>query len=228
MKKYFLILCVIFLWTCGGGGGSTGPEEDTTPPLITIQNPLSGSTIGGIVNIEIIAQDNVGISKVEILVNNSIIETLNTTPYTYQYNTSQLSDGSHTLSAMAYDTSENATLAQPILVNVDNTNNRPSKIYLKVYDHNIFEDSSYRSTLYVRFDSDTGSIHWKRNEDINFKSYKMFKSYSPDMNNSEEVFYSTSHENSQYDFTVNRNEIFYLQLEVENDLGFTTLSNILC
>ena len=227
MKKYFLILCVIFLWTCGGGGGSTGPEEDTTPPLITIQSPLSGSTIGGIVNIEIIAQDNVGISKVEILVNNSIIETLNTTPYTYQYNTSQLSDGSHTLSAMAYDTSENATLAQPILVNVDNTNNRPSKIYLNVYDHNIFEDSSYRSTLYVRFDSDTGSIHWKRNEDINFKSYKMFKSYSPDMNNSEEVFYSTSHENSQYDFTVNRNEIFYLQLEVENDLGLTTLSNII-
>lgn len=224
MRKILFII-PFFLWTCGGG--STGPEEDTTPPSITIQSPLSGSTIGGIVNIEIIAQDNVGISKVEILVNDTIIETFNTSPYNYQYNTSQLSDGSHTLSAMAYDTSENATLAQPILVNVDNTNNRPSKIYLKVYDHNIFEDSSYRSTLYVRFDSDTGSIHWKRNEDINFKSYKMFKSYSPDMNNSEEVFYSTSHENNQYNFTVNRNEIFYLQLEVENDLGFTTLSNII-
>ena len=36
MKKYFLTLCILFLWTCGGGGGS--PTEPTPPQLPTVQN----------------------------------------------------------------------------------------------------------------------------------------------------------------------------------------------
>ena len=217
----------LFLITCGGGGGgSTGPEEDTTPPTITIQNPLSGSTVSELVNVQINAQDNIGVSRVEILVDDQIIHTLNTTPYTYEFNTSSLTDGNHTLGARAYDTSQNQALAQPVLLIVDNTASRPTKIWLNVYEYNLWGDGSYRSTITVSFDNETVRIDWKESDDIDFQSYRLYKSYSPDMIGAEEVSFSNDSSQRYAVMPRNGNEMYYVQLEVEDNVGLKTLSNV--
>lgn len=228
MKKILFII-PFFLWTCGGGGGSTGPEEDTTPPSITIQNPLSGSTVNEIITVQINAQDNIGVSKIEMLVNDQLIHTVNAAIMNYEFNTSSLSDGNHTLSAKAYDTSDNQTLAQPVLFTVDNSQSQPTKIWLNVYQENPL-GSEHQSRIWIHNENQNPSnvirIDWRKSPDSDFKSYHLYKSMYPDMFNKELVYSSENKDNSNYDFPYNGYEIFYFQLEVEDQIGLKTLSNI--
>tara|TARA_B100001123_G_C15273737_1_gene1011320 strand:- start:90 stop:1958 length:1869 start_codon:yes stop_codon:yes gene_type:complete len=237
MKKYFLILCVIFLWTCGGGGGSTGPEEDTTPPTVIIQSPLSGATINETIAIQINAQDNVGISRVEILIDDQIIHTTTLNSFTHNFNTASLSDGSYTLAARAYDTSNNQGLAQPILVVVDNAGSRPTKIWLNVSDQNLWNNSDYRSSLDISYDGESGvfggqsyiRIDWPQSKDADFQSQRLYKSLSEDMTQKEDVGEIQCETNDTHCVVLlpfTEEAIYYFQLEIEDTTGLTTLSNV--
>ena len=46
MKKFWLLLSILFIWTCGGGGGdkATGPEE---PPIVINLTSLGGQAQKG-------------------------------------------------------------------------------------------------------------------------------------------------------------------------------------
>ena len=241
MKKYFLILCVIFLWTCGGGGGSTGPEEDTTPPTVIIQSPLSGATISETIAIQINAQDNVGISRVEILIDDQIIHTTTLNSFTHNFNTASLSDGSYTLAARAYDTSNNQGLAQPILVVVDNAGSRPTKIWLNVSDQNLWNNGAdgndYRSSLDISYDGDSGvfggqsyiRIDRPQSKDADFQSQRLYKSLSEDMTQKEdvgEIQCTTNDTHCVVLLPFTEEAIYYFQLEIEDTTGLTTLSNV--
>ena len=227
--RYLIIVLSLFLITCGGGGGGSAPTEpeDTIPPTITIQSPLSGSTVSELVNVQINAQDNIGVSRVEIFLDNELapIATLTSAPFQYSLNTSTLTDGDHTLAASAYDASGNKSTAQPVLIIVDNTASRPSKIYLDVYYYNPY-GSEHESKIYIQTASTTVNVTFKQSGDSDFKSYRLFKSDYPDMSNKEEVFYSEIINNSETDLEYVKNDIYYLQLEVEDQVGLTTQSNI--
>lgn len=100
--------------------------EDTTPPIAVISNPLSGQEVSGIVGFTVMAQDDMGIAAVEFFIDGSSVAVENTSvdstsTYSYNWDTSSLDNNSqHTLSAQVTDTSNNTTLAQPILVTVEN------------------------------------------------------------------------------------------------------------
>ena len=72
------------------------------------------------------AQDDMGIAAVEFFIDGSSVAVENTSvdstsTYSYNWDTSSLDNNSqHTLSAQVTDTSNNTTLAQPILVTVEN------------------------------------------------------------------------------------------------------------
>ena len=97
------------------------PDIETTPPIVSITNPVSGQTVGGVVTIQISATDNAGIDHVNIFVDGTLVSTDTDYPYTYDWNTTALSNGTeHAISAEAIDTSENLSPAQPVLVTIQN------------------------------------------------------------------------------------------------------------
>lgn len=95
-------------------------NNDLTSPTVSIAAPVGGSTISGTaVAFTANASDNVGITKVELSVDGTIVATDTTTPYTTTVNTSSMTNGLHTLSAKAYDAAGNVSNAS-ISVTVNN------------------------------------------------------------------------------------------------------------
>jgi hypothetical protein len=91
------------------------------PPTVTITSPNPGDTVDGIVTIEATASDNIGggISKVDFFVDNTLIGTVTTTPYSYDWDSTTVSNGEHTLRAIATDTISQ-TDSYAIIVTVNN------------------------------------------------------------------------------------------------------------
>ena len=97
--------------------------NDTNPPTIIITSPSSGQTVSGTINFTVLANDDTGISHVELYINGQSLGVIESEPYTYVWDTN-MDIGGHdndkVLSALAEDTSGNITFAQPIVVEVSN------------------------------------------------------------------------------------------------------------
>ena len=94
------------------------PPPDTTPPTVSITSPLNNSTVSKTIPIILSAYDNVDILKVEIYKDGVLFATDNASPYSFTWDTTKDTNGSHRLEAKAYDTSNNtATSAVTVTVN---------------------------------------------------------------------------------------------------------------
>jgi poly(hydroxyalkanoate) depolymerase family esterase len=102
----------------GSGGGSGG---DTTPPTVSLTAPASGATLSGSVTLTANASDNVGVARVDFLVDGAVAGSDTTSPYSLSLNTASLSNGTHSLAARAVDTSNNTGTSATISVTVQNT-----------------------------------------------------------------------------------------------------------
>jgi subtilisin family serine protease len=98
----------------------TGPA-DTTPPTTSISSPSDGTTVSGTVTISATASDDVGVSKVEFYVDDVLLATDTTSPYSASWNSTSTADGSHTLTSKAYDAAANVGTSAPVSVIVSNT-----------------------------------------------------------------------------------------------------------
>lgn len=90
-------------------GGSTLPPADTTRPTVSFTSPSNNATVSGIVTTTATASDNVGVTKVEFYADGSptSIMTDTASPYNYSFDSKTLSNGSHSLTAKAYDAAGN-------------------------------------------------------------------------------------------------------------------------
>ena len=92
---------------------------DTVPPAVSVPSPTGGSLASGSVIFTADAWDNVAVKQVELYIDNSLVATDSTYPYTCQWDTTAYSQGDHVLKAVAEDkaglTAEAATT-----VTVDN------------------------------------------------------------------------------------------------------------
>ncbi len=95
-------------------------SNDLTAPSVSLASPLSGSTVSGTVTVTANASDNVGVSKVEFYRNNVLQAAVATAPYSYNWDTKTVTNGSYTLTAKAYDAAGNVTVSQSSSVNVSN------------------------------------------------------------------------------------------------------------
>ena len=94
------------------GGGTVVSNPDTTPPTVSFASPANGSTVSGSLNISINASDNVGVASVSVSVDGSILGSLLTSsPFSILWNTVLLSNGSHTITAIAKDAAGNSATA---------------------------------------------------------------------------------------------------------------------
>src|SRR6185369_9875354 len=77
--------------TGGGGGGG-----DITPPTVSITAPAAGATVSGSVAVTASASDNVGVTRVDVLVDGAIAGSDTAAPYSVAVDTTKLANGSHT------------------------------------------------------------------------------------------------------------------------------------
>lgn len=79
------------------------PPADTTKPTVGLTAPANGGTYSGNITVSATASDNVAVSKVDILVDNVVKTSLTNSPYTYVFDSKSVANGSHTITARAYD-----------------------------------------------------------------------------------------------------------------------------
>jgi hypothetical protein len=101
---------------------SSGGEETTTePPTISIVKPVAGETVSNTVQVSADASDKVAIRSVQFYLDGKALGSpVTTAPYAISWNTTTASNGSHTLTATATDTSGNVGNAAPVAVTVEN------------------------------------------------------------------------------------------------------------
>ncbi len=95
-------------------------NADLTPPTVSITSPLDGATVAGTITITASASDNVGVQKVRIWVDGTYLGYDTTAPYTRSWNSTSVSNGSHTIRTQAVDLANNVSSDFTITVNVSN------------------------------------------------------------------------------------------------------------
>jgi ferredoxin-like protein FixX len=106
--------------------GGNLPPPDTTDPTAVINSPAPDATVGGTVTVSVSASDNVGIARVDLLVDSVVIGTDTAAPFSFSWNTTGASQGAHALQARAEDAAGNSGTSATISVTVDNTATPPS------------------------------------------------------------------------------------------------------
>jgi Bacterial Ig domain len=93
---------------------------DQTPPQTAIVLPTNGLVVSLVTPVVATATDDVGVTRVEFLVDGSVFATLTSAPYSVLWNTTSVSNGSHILRTRAFDACTNMTLSSGVTVNVLN------------------------------------------------------------------------------------------------------------
>jgi len=94
---------------------------DTTPPTVSMTAPANGATVSSTVTVSANASDNVAVASVQFQLDNVNVGTADTaSPYTYSWDTTKSTNGTHTLRAIATDTSNNSTTSASVTVTVNN------------------------------------------------------------------------------------------------------------
>ncbi len=81
--------------------------EDNTSPSVTLMTDFT-ETHSGTINIAANATDNVGVKKVEFLVNGWVKAIDSSAPYQFNLDTTELNDGNHAIVARAFDDANNS------------------------------------------------------------------------------------------------------------------------
>ncbi len=101
------------------GAAPAGP--DTTPPTVVITYPSSGSTVSGTITVTANASDDVRVAGVQFQLDGAPLGAEATTqPYSAKWYTTMVSNGSHTLTAVASDAAGNTATSSPVSVIVSN------------------------------------------------------------------------------------------------------------
>jgi hypothetical protein len=113
------------------GNKSTSPpvsvtvsNVDSTPPTVSMSGPATNAVVRQSVTVSANATDNIAVAGVQFYVDGNPLGAEDmTAPYSVSWNTTAIADGSHTLSAVAWDTSGNRSVAPDptVAVTVDNT-----------------------------------------------------------------------------------------------------------
>jgi len=89
------------------------------PPTVQIISPQNGATVSGVITIKVEPQDDVGIARVELRVNDDPVQTLYASPYYFELDTNALNNGTNFIKVNAVDTAGQSG-SQEIEITVDN------------------------------------------------------------------------------------------------------------
>ncbi len=116
--------------------------SDTQAPAVTLTTPVASSTLSGTVNLSATASDNVGVVGVKFLIDNVITGVEDTTsPYATTWNTTTVTNGTHTVTAIARDAAGN-TGTSTVSVTVNNTVTPPPPAGANLISNNSLETAN--------------------------------------------------------------------------------------
>ena len=93
-------------------------HADTTAPSVTILSPANGATASRTVSVTVKTSDSVGVTKVQLYVDNQLTATSSSAPFatTWNPNPKKVSAGAHQLQCYAYDAAGNVGYSQVVTV----------------------------------------------------------------------------------------------------------------
>jgi len=94
---------------------------DSQPPTAVISSPANGSTVSGLLAVNVNAADNLGVMRVDLKLNGNVIASDTASPYGFSLDTTQLPNGGASLVAVAYDAAGNTGNSATVAVTVNNT-----------------------------------------------------------------------------------------------------------
>jgi thermitase len=100
---------------------TTTSTVDATAPAASISAPLGSSTVSGLVPVNVSATDNVGVTKVELRVNGSLVGADTSSPFGFSWDSTKVANGMASMVVTAYDQAGNAGTSAPVSVNVANS-----------------------------------------------------------------------------------------------------------
>lgn len=77
------------------------------PPAVTITTPSTGTTVSGVAPVQATVTDPTGVTLVEFYVDNVLRAVQTNGPYTWNFDTTEIANGTHTLTIKAYDPAQN-------------------------------------------------------------------------------------------------------------------------
>jgi RHS repeat-associated protein len=83
------------------------PGRDAVAPQVSIVTPQNGASLSGLVPLSVQATDNVGVARVELLVDSALEKVFATPPFTHTLRSEKLSNGAHRITARALDAKGN-------------------------------------------------------------------------------------------------------------------------
>lgn len=95
-------------------------DLDGSAPSATLTSPADGSTVSGTVALAATASDDIGVDRVEFLVDGALLASDASAPYAHAWDSTASTDGAHTLLARAIDVAGNTGTSVPVQVSVAN------------------------------------------------------------------------------------------------------------
>jgi hypothetical protein len=105
------------LWSAPVWVAQQAASGDTEAPAISASS--SGSS--GTITFNATASDNVGVTRVEFYVDGALKGSDTASPWSYAFNSTSVANGTHALTAKAFDAAGNGTLSSPVSFSVNNT-----------------------------------------------------------------------------------------------------------
>ena len=110
------------LAACGGSGGDdNAPPEPPSPaaPTISVAS-ASGTNVNRTATLEATVAAEANVTRVEFLVDGTVIANLTAEPFTTEWDTSTVEDGAHTVTGRVTDTTNAVATSEEVEVTVDN------------------------------------------------------------------------------------------------------------
>jgi hypothetical protein len=107
---------------------------DTTPPVVQLMAPGDGQSAELTFPISATASDNLDLNRVEFYIDNTLIDTITSAPFSFNWNSYAVNNGWHTLTAEAFDGSGNSASDS---ISIDITNPPPPLIGDLNGDHKV-------------------------------------------------------------------------------------------
>ena len=123
----------------------TEPDQvaDVTPPSVEFIQPLDGAEVEGVVTVEVEAQDDTGVVKVELVVGGELVGTDEEAPYEFEWDATDQWSGIYTIKAVAADEAGNtgeASISVKVLGECDESGDCPPSVAFQE-----IEDGAYVS-----------------------------------------------------------------------------------
>lgn len=97
--------------------GTTG-DVDTIAPTVSFASPNNGANVSGLISVQINASDNIKVTSVSLYINGALYATSNSSPYSFQWDTTRAANGNYTLKVVAADGAGNSSSASiSVMVN---------------------------------------------------------------------------------------------------------------